>query len=98
METLQLKTKEDIESLKKNWLSDPCWDIEDTEGSEAHREELEKFHEEKKLEWTKARLEREWAEMERLGINNKSTYLYLKNLEYSIETLEKRVYAIETKI
>lgn len=97
METLQLKTKEDIESLKKNWLSDPCWDIEDTEGVEAHREELEKFKE-KKLEWTKARLEREWAEMERLGINNKSTYLYLKNLEYSIETLEKRVYAIETKI
>lgn len=98
METLQLKTKQEIEDLKENWLHDPCWDIEDTEGFEAHREELEKFHKEKSLEWTKARLEREWAEMERLGINNKATYLYLKNLEDSVDSLEKRVYAIEEKI
>jgi hypothetical protein len=34
------KTREDIETLKKNWLADPCFEIEDTKGFEAHREEL----------------------------------------------------------
>lgn len=30
----------EIDQLKANWRSDPCWDIEDTEGFEEHREEL----------------------------------------------------------
>jgi hypothetical protein len=34
------KTNEEIEALKLNWAKDPCWDIEDTEGFEEHREEL----------------------------------------------------------
>lgn len=36
----EIRTPEEIEALKKNWLQDPCWDIEDTEGFEAHRDEL----------------------------------------------------------
>ncbi len=34
------KTREEIEALKKDWLKDPCWDIEATEGFEAHHDEL----------------------------------------------------------
>jgi hypothetical protein len=45
------RTPEEIELLKSNWLKDPCWDIEETEGFEAHRDELAAFHEEKKAEW-----------------------------------------------
>lgn len=30
----------DIDELKRPWLADGCWDIEDTEGCEAYREEL----------------------------------------------------------
>lgn len=34
------RTPEEIEKLKKSWAYDPCWDIEDSEGFEAHYEEL----------------------------------------------------------
>lgn len=34
------KTREEVEALKSNWYSDSCWDLEDTEGFEAHRDEL----------------------------------------------------------
>lgn len=37
------KTRSEIEALKANWLSDPCWDIETTEGFEAHHDELLAF-------------------------------------------------------
>ena len=35
-----MKTRKEIDELKANWKHDPCWDIEDTEGFEAHRREL----------------------------------------------------------
>lgn len=38
------KSREEIEQLKTSWEFDPCWDIEDTEGFEAHRDELRVFH------------------------------------------------------
>jgi hypothetical protein len=38
------KTRADIEALKANWTADSCWDIEDTEGFEAHRVELLEYH------------------------------------------------------
>lgn len=34
------KTSEEIEALKASWMSDPIWDIENTEGFEDHRDEL----------------------------------------------------------
>lgn len=37
------KTPEEIEDLKRRWLSDPCWDIENTSGFEAHVEELKAY-------------------------------------------------------
>lgn len=43
METTMLtnkKTKEEIRDLCEQWASDPCWDIEETEGFEAHFSEL----------------------------------------------------------
>lgn len=36
-------TARDIANLKKEWLSDPIWDIEDTEGFEEVRDELKAF-------------------------------------------------------
>jgi hypothetical protein len=37
------KTRDEIETLKTQWAADPTWDIEDTEGFEAHRFELRRF-------------------------------------------------------
>lgn len=47
----EVKTREDVEKLKKDWEWDPCWDIETTEGFEKYRDELVAFQETKRKEW-----------------------------------------------
>ena len=53
------KTREEVEALKADWLKDPIWDIEDTEGFEDHHDELKAFHDQMRKEWTE-RAERRW--------------------------------------
>lgn len=50
-----LKSKEEIESLKRNWESDPCWDIEGTEGFEAHSDELLAHRLKAEAQWSQER-------------------------------------------
>jgi hypothetical protein len=40
-----MKTTEEIESLKKAWMFDPCFDLAEAEGFEEHRAELMAFQE-----------------------------------------------------
>lgn len=47
----QTPTPEEIEALKKNWMADPCWDIEDTEGFEAYKEDLLAFRKDQEKKW-----------------------------------------------
>ena len=49
------RTKDEICRLKTNWCSDPCWDIEETEGFEAHYDELLAYRKE-----IEAQREQEW--------------------------------------
>jgi len=67
------KTPIEIEDLKRQWVKDPCWEIEDTEGFEAYKEELKKFSEEQTKKWKDERDMREAAEGKR--------FLSLKLLE-----------------
>lgn len=53
-----MQAREEIDTLKANWLKDPCWDIEDTPGFEAHRDELVAFHKQMKAEWDAAYYQR----------------------------------------
>lgn len=53
------RTREEIERLKASWAKDPCFDIEDTEGFEAHREELRAYRDEMDILWEQQRDERE---------------------------------------
>lgn len=46
-----MKTREEVEELKRQWAKDPQWDIEATEGFEDHRAELSAFHAAKLIEW-----------------------------------------------
>ena len=39
------RTDSEISDLKSQWIKDGCWDIEDTEGFEAHSEELSAWRE-----------------------------------------------------
>jgi hypothetical protein len=45
------RTLEEIETLKASWLSDGCWDIEETEGFEYHYQELRQWREAHNAEW-----------------------------------------------
>lgn len=48
-----MATRDEIEKLKKSWMSDPSWDIEDTEGFEEHHDELLLFRQERDAEYEK---------------------------------------------
>ena len=56
-----MATRDEIEKLKESWLEDPCWDIEDTQGFEEHREELLAYHDQMRVQW-KAASEKRRAE------------------------------------
>lgn len=58
MTTATVKTQEEIDALKRSWASDPCWDIEDSEGFEAHRDELLAFKAEQEAWWEAQRRSR----------------------------------------
>ena len=54
-----MRTREDVQLLKQQWLRDPCWDLTDTTGFEEHREELDHFQTQVKLDNQKAQVEKE---------------------------------------
>ena len=53
-----MKTVAEVHELKRQWLADPCWDIEETEGFEEHREELLSFRMAAEKRWEEQRLRR----------------------------------------
>lgn len=80
----QLRTDAEIADLKRQWKADPCWDIEDTEGFEAHRHELEAYHLRNLLEAQ----QRIREDAEALGLT-KAGYALLFDLQLRVERLEK---------
>jgi hypothetical protein len=88
-----MNTREDVENLKENWVSDPCYDLEEVEGFEEYREELEAFikHQEKKWEEQRVRV-LEWK-ADKLGIpGNLFLAQYVMQLELRLDKLEAHVY------
>lgn len=49
-----------------DWKQDPCWDIEDTEGFEAHYDELKAFSLEMRAIWKREYDQREAKERKAL--------------------------------
>jgi hypothetical protein len=84
------KTPEQIEDLKWNWRSDPCWDIADTEGFEEHRAELEAYQGEMEKQWAYERLEQDLAQCRKLGCS--------PQLLDCINSLEHRISGMNVKI
>lgn len=56
-----------IEALKSNWLNDPCWDIETTEGYEEYRQELYVFRLETELRFAMKSRDEYRARLEAIG-------------------------------
>lgn len=84
------KTFDELQRLKSNWRSDPCWDIETTEGFEAHYDDLLQYRLEVEAEWDALR-DFHWQEVaNQLGIpGNVALAQYIKGLERRIDELEK---------
>lgn len=90
-----VKTRKEVEELKEMWLSDPVWDLAETEGFEEYKEELKKFQEEKEAEWEAMRKEEEKkldAEADALGV--RGLYRLVKKLETLLERHEKAIEAL----
>lgn len=93
-----MKTKQEIENLKHQWCCDPCWDIEDTEGFEDHKEELEQYRHRMESKWKLQREEQINKSMAKKGITDINTFNYLVELEESIERLTERISKLEDKL
>ena len=85
---LGIRSREEIEELKREWIKDPLWDIEDTEGFEAHVDELKAFHEHQKLIWDVASLRHTINECNRLGCSPNMLSL-VGQLQYSNDKLQE---------
>jgi hypothetical protein len=45
----RLRSPEEVETLKRQWHADPCFDLEEAEGFEAHAEDLLRYRYESEL-------------------------------------------------
>lgn len=84
----------DVENLKQNWCEDPCWDIEDTEGFEAYRDELIAFRDEMTAKWDAEREARNAKERQRVEGYAKELGCTPELVRY-IESLERRIRELE---
>jgi len=46
-----MKTREEVEALKRNWLKDPIYDLATVDGFEECHGELDKFQDEQEAKW-----------------------------------------------
>ena len=87
------KTKDEIDKLKWDWNCDLCWDIEDTEGFEAHVNELKAHHDACRAKWDAAHnAEREAAIADvehQIGISgSRKLAEYIIGLEAKIQRID----------
>ena len=68
--------RQEIEELKYGWSSDPCFDIEDTEGFEDVREELDSFRVEMEYKWAEEKETRLRHLAKKFGFNLVGDGLY----------------------
>ncbi len=86
-----MKTREEVEALKKCWKSDPCWDIYETDGFEDYKEELILYQ---------LQVEDEEEKFQEYRITKASTSLgctpqllrYIETLEAKVSHLQDVVY------
>ena len=87
-----MATNEEIENLKASWAADPCWDIEDTEGFQAHRAELRRYRLVMENQWRRERRGQLQQKAIQLGVpGNIKLAAYIESLESKLQRLEGAV-------
>lgn len=94
--TTRQRTRAEIEALKTEWLSDPCWDLENSEGYEEHFEELRAFSEQYWREVSN-RVNIQLAVRSRMLGCSVQLVEYIETLEQAIEALSERIRKLEAE-
>lgn len=83
-----MKTSAEIHELIRQWKADPCWDIEDTDGFEEHRAELQAIHEEYLAECAADRQAKLVQKADELGVpGNLKLAKYVMDLEMRLDAM-----------
>ena len=71
LRTVTVPTRYEVNRLKDDWIQDPIWDIEDTDGFWFYREELKLFREKQERIWAE-KAHRKLADVQKeYGVNSK---------------------------
>lgn len=97
------KSREDLEKLKKDWMSDQSWDIWATEGFEHHYEELKELQRHVEKSQRQVSQERRDAEARSWGVShNEALFKKISSMNETIirmqlviDRLEERVEELE---
>lgn len=95
-----VKSRQEVESLKANWLSDPCWDIEQTEGFEEYCDELKEYRLDMEAKWKAQEYNRLFNRARDLGIDqlgDKDNEIDLRLMRY-LEGLESKITELNSVI
>lgn len=96
-----LRTRKEIVELKRGWLEDPHYDLEDAEDFEAHAEELLAFRKAMEAKWKAESDERERAlveaKMAEIGIEDPRIAAVVISLERRISDLEDHIKSLEQR-
>lgn len=91
-EQIPTATRDEIEALKAAWREDPSWDIADTEGFEAHCDELAAYQREQEALWTQAREQRLRERAEALGIpGNLTLAAYIEGMGLKLAEVTRQL-------
>jgi len=87
-----MKTREELEQLKREWGKDPCWDIYNTEGFEEYKDELKAYQKSIDDKYERQRQQEreiENSEADQLGVHG--LYRIIKDLHTKIENQHEAI-------
>ena len=89
-----MATREELERPMAEWLADPCYDLEDADGFEEHRDELRRYREETTAAFKRKREEILRERAAELGCTV-ALCEELERMQRAIEGLQDRVRELE---
>lgn len=93
------RSDEEVKELMRQWETDPNWDIEETEGFEAHYIQLRMFRKETEERWEKEYKEREEAEARSWGLSDHpALYRKMKSMHDTILRLQNEVDRLKDEV
>lgn len=89
-----MKTREQVEALKLDWVEDACWDLWDSDGFEEYGDELRQFQREWERKWDEGRRAKMDDFANKCGAGpNLALAQFLMRMQNRIDELERHFYA-----